>query len=367
MRSFILSALCVASWAATAWGGGIVVDHTSTDLSAIPDEFIAKAKSELHIVYTHTSHGSQIISGMDGLAGYPSFGSKYSWRNDSHGDDTSLSLKDRAFQGPEPDLSQGDNDADQDGIADWAEFTAEFLDQEENRHVNVIMWSWCNIGGHDIERYLRSMEWLISEFGEGGSRTRAAEHPVQFVFMTGHANGDGENDSSDAQNRKIREHCQANNRILFDFADIENYDPDGNYFLNRRLDDALYYDRDGDGSRESNWASEYLERHDGEELDRLTTGEGVAGYDGIASCAHSPEGGETSDARLNCVLKGRAAWHLFAVLAGWEAGENGQEDQTGTDGSEDSTDHSHAGSEHHLRAGTSAACNLLLQKTEGGR
>jgi len=175
------------------------------------------------------------------------------------------------------------------------------------------MWSWCDIAGHNIKRYLDSMEWLIANFAEGGTHPRAAEHPVKFVFMTAHSNGGGENDSSYSQNRQIRAHVAANNRILFDFSDIENYDPDGNYYLDMFLQDDLDYHN---GSTVANWASEYISRHKGGELDRLTTGNNVAGYDGAGSCAHSD--GPNNEARLNCVLKGRAAWHLFARLSGWD-------------------------------------------------
>jgi hypothetical protein len=297
--------------------GNFVVGHTHTDLSKIPAQWITRAKSDLHIAYNHTSHGSQLISGMNALEHFPAFGDKYAWRDTSHGDAQSLSLDDRGIPGIN-DLSNGDRDSDGNGHADWADRTYDFLIDSNNYHVNVIMWSWCNISGHDIQRYLDSMEWLIGLFGEGGTHSRAAAYPVKFVFMTAHANGQGENDSSDTPNKLIRQHVIDNDRILFDFSDIENYDPDNNYFLDRRLDDALNYDADGVGSREANWATEYLLRYDGGELDQLTHGEGVAGYSGVSSCAHSPEGGETADAKLNCVLKGRGIWYLFARLAGWD-------------------------------------------------
>lgn len=142
---------------------------------------------------------------------------------------------------------------------------------------------------------------------------------MKFVFITGHANGGGEGDSSDSQNQLIRAHVNDYNRILFDFADIENYDPDENYFLDKRVEDDLDYDSTppyDSGARDANWAVEYLDLHDDSELDRLTTGDNVPGYGGAGSCAHSD--GPDNLARLNCVLKGRVAWHLFARLAGWD-------------------------------------------------
>ena len=294
--------------------GGVLIDHSSSDLGVIPDNWIKKAQSDLHIVYHHTSHGSQLITGMNALKEFPDYPSmKYDWKDNSIGDSLSLSLDDISGN----DLSRGDGDDDDNGIANWAEDTAAFLESTANYHVNVIMWSWCSIAGHNIQRYLDSMEWLIDQYSEGGSRPRASAHPVQFVFMTGHAEGDGENGArSDAQNRLIRAHCAAHDRILFDFADLENYDPDNNYFLDKYVTDALYYDSNGDGNQDANWAEEYITRHDGSELDKLTTGDGVSLYNGCAACAHSE--GPNHLARLNCVLKGRAAWHLFARLAGWQ-------------------------------------------------
>jgi hypothetical protein len=292
--------------------GAILIDHTSTGLSAIPTQWINKAKADLHIAYNHTSHGSQLITGINALENFPDFGSLYSWQDTSHGDNSSLSLDDHGIPGKN-DLSGGDQDTDGDGIDDWAEDTYDFLVNTNNYHINVILWSWCNINEHNIPRYLDSMEWLIAQFGPGGTDPRATEHPVQFVFMTAHANGHGEGDSSDSRNKLIRQHCASHDRILFDFSDMENFDPDNNYYLDKNLTDALYYDKNG--HHNANWAVEYIDRHNGSELDRLTTGENVSGYSGCGGCAHSDGPGNL--ARLNCILKGRATWNLFARIAGW--------------------------------------------------
>ncbi|MGB5549479.1 MAG: hypothetical protein WBO74_03210, partial [Thermoanaerobaculia bacterium] len=253
--------------------------------------------TDLHIAYNHTSHGSQLISGLNALESFPDYGGTYQWSDDGS---AGLDLDDYGIPScAAPDLSQGDY-IDANGVTPWVTCTRNFLDLPANAHINVVMWSWCSIHGHDAQRYVDNMEILVAEYPD-----------VQFVFMTGHAQGQGEDmtpDSVHYNNQLIRQHTQTHGRILFDFADIEAYDPDETYFWDLDMYDNLDYNG-------GNWAVEWIDANPGSELDQLTTGDGVDGYAGLSSCAHSAS---PTDATLNCILKARAAWWMFAELAGWQ-------------------------------------------------
>jgi hypothetical protein len=271
---FALFSGCTKDDETGAGENGFIIDHTSTKLASIPSGYIDAAKESLHIAYSHTSHGSQLTTGMSGLVSFK--GTSFTWNNG--GTDGALDLHDYAIEG---DLGNPDR-------ITWAARTRVYL--AENPDVNVVMWSWCGQASTateaDINTYLDLMSGLENDFPD-----------VRFIYMTGHLDGTGLTGNLHLRNEQIRNYCRQNNKILYDFADIECYNPDGTYFGDKSPNDGCYYDTNGDGSLDGNWAISWQNSHT----------EGSDWFN--CTAAHSQP--------LNANQKAYAAWWLWARLAGW--------------------------------------------------
>ncbi len=286
----LLVGVVFLSLPAFAGNSPIIIDHTCTSITKIPQGAIERAKARLHIGYGHTSHGSQLTTGMRGLVSFANNGG------------LGLSLPTDIFDfnngGYEGalDLEEGDGygsgwlDHDCGYYPKWVNETREYLNDHSHSDVNVIIWSWC---GQVESKYKNGT--LYSEYLEPMSQLESEYPNVTFVYMTGHVDH-WDDAANKAANQVIREYCVAHNKVLYDFADIESYDPDGTYFEFPN-DNCDYYES-ANGPKIGNWATEWQNSHT----------QGVDWYN--CASAHSQP--------LNANQKAYAAWWLWARLAGWK-------------------------------------------------
>ena len=275
-------------------------------LRSIPKEFIDKARTTLHIAYQHTSHGTHVSRGLFGLPDYKNGDAALFGITNNAPEPGKLDFHDYAISSyAAPGETAIDLSANETA---FIQATRNFLDDDANDDINVIMWSWCNIAGHQVAtNYLPGMDALISEYSEGGTKIGTGpgkiQHPVTFIFMTGHANKGSNTGDGNPKNQAelILEHCMRNGYYCLDYYSIDSHDMGDNY----------WEDTGDNGNSDLYGGNFYVDWQNAHER-------GTDWYENKSSPGGSVEFGAHNSQHITANRKAFAMWWIMARIAGWD-------------------------------------------------
>jgi len=273
---------------------------TDSVLRTIPSSILNTIRSDFEVAYFHTSHGTHVSYGVYGLPGFKA-GDDVKFAVSTSKEDGKLYFRDNPGGFSTPDLSQTDPNWDA-----WVDESRSWLEEPANAGVTVFMWSWCDIYNHDVSAYCAAMRTLINEYGPGGTRIgsgRARENPVNFVFMTGHANGGSNVGDGCPKNQAdiINTFCRTNGYYCIDYYSIDTHAMNGTYYedTNDDSDSAEY-----GGNFYGDWQDDHAL--------------GTDWYENRSSPEGSVVYGQHNTQHITANRKAFAFWWVMAKLAGWD-------------------------------------------------
>jgi hypothetical protein len=246
-------------------GAPIVINHLCADLAAIPADAIQTAQDVCKWHYARLSHGRQLMVGFENIEAADPFYAAI-WPK------TGGSLP----------VEPGTLCIYTDAVASDSYWRGSGIDITRSilagtPALNISALSWCaelNTASESyVQEYLTALQTLESEFPD-----------VTFVYFTGTAQDSaGYGYNRYLRNKQIRDFCVANNRVLYDFEDLD-----------------------------SSWFNPATQQWEHSTYE----------YNGVTVPVEHPNlAGNDAEhtSYASCEQKGRAAWWMMAVLAGWSA------------------------------------------------
>jgi|WetSurSiteA1Bulk_404760.scaffolds.fasta_scaffold00152_5 hypothetical protein len=292
----------------TVTGETIASYNVATEdmLRSIPGEYIDAARNNLHIAYQHTSHGTHVAYGLFGLQDYRDGDDVLFGITNNNPTSGKLDFHDYAIAEFAP-AGVDAADLSRDETA-FIQTTRNYLDDADNAEINVVMWSWCSIGGHNVTgNYLPGMQTLINEYGEGGSKIGTGEgqraNPVTFIFMTGHAEANSNVGEGRPMNQAdtIIGYCLSKKYFCLDYYGIDTHD----------MDDQYWGDAGDNGDSEDYGGNFYIDWENAHT-------EGAGYYYNKSAPGGSITYGEHNTQHITANRKAYAMWWILARIAGWD-------------------------------------------------
>jgi hypothetical protein len=228
---------------------------------------VESAKDNIRIHYTHTSHGGQIITGLSLI--------------EAANSTFDASIGNQVLPTDSGALCILDGNPPHDYITPdlyWQGVSALATTQntiDNNPTLTTSLWSWCtqldSYSEQDTQDYLDAMTSL-----------ETTNPDITFIYMTGNAQASGSSGYNRwLRNEQIRQYCLDNDKILFDFADLDCW---------------------------SNGEHSTYDYVIGEQTLHIPIEHADFNGDEAAHTTYT-----------SCERKGSAFWWLMAMLAGWNA------------------------------------------------